>query len=153
MALDYVAAFLSGAHTKISDSGSTSVARALGGLIAGTLSYYLAVSQRIPEIVLGTLFGNMFAGKVDKHSHCILAATALSLYAVHGVPVSLLPFLLFMLAAYLDEIFSERRDLLGKRVLLPVSAFIYAFIDPRPLLYIIVWDAGYRTTSYLIKRG
>jgi len=153
MALDLVAAFLSGACTKISDSGSKQIVQALGGLIAGALSYYLAVFQRIPEIVLGTMFGNVLAGKVDKHPHYILVATTLFLYAIYGVPLSIFPFLLFLLTSYLDEILSRRPNLLGKRVLLPLSALLYAVMDPRPLLYIIVWEAGYRTTSHLVKRS
>ena len=152
MVVDLAAAFFSGACTKISDSGSSKYTQALGGLLAGALSYYLAVFRNIPEIVLGTLLGNVFAGKVDKQSHYLLVATTLSLYAIYGVPVAVMPFLLFIISAYLDEYFSEREDILGKRVLLPLAALLYAVVDYRPLVYIIVWDAGYRFTSYLIKR-
>ena len=139
----------SGAATKVGDSGK-GVLAALGGLEAGVLAFLASLLYPpILPLALGTLLGVTLAGKVDKLPHYLNVSSFLFLYAITPVSAPLLPLLLFSAAAYADERFSERKDVLGKRVLLPITVFAYALATGEiPLIAAqLSWDVGYVLTG------
>jgi len=144
--------FFSGAYTKLADSSRSRVAP-FYGFVGGFLGYIIAHIPGVSNIVVGTVIGNILAGKVDKLPHYVLAATMLFLLCVLPVELELIPLALFTTAAYLDERFSKRKGILGKRILLPFTIVVLTpLIGILPLLVMVAWEAGYRATSYLVER-
>ncbi len=132
-------AFLAGALTKLSD-GETEELKVAFSALAGLLHAYLMLRPDLYPLVVGTVIGNVVAGKIDTLQHRISASIVLFFSPFIHSPHTLL-ILPIALAAYIDE-FTPLRPLLPflAVVLVPV-------LGVHQLVVFLVWEAGYRAAS------
>ena len=142
--MDGAVAFVAGALTKFSDGGEDEL-KAVCSALAGLFHTYLMLRPDLFPLVVGTVLGNVLAGKVDTLPHRISASITLffSPFADHTFAVLSVP---VVLASYLDE-------RIPTRPLLPLlSVLLIPVLGVHQLFVFLLWEAGYRAASYFIQR-
>ncbi len=116
------------------------------GLLAGALLGVLSLFS--PDVVLGTLAGNIAAGKVDKQSHYLLTSSLITVAFLLGVRPTLF-IIPIAVAAYLDEKVKKLR-----RMLLPVTLLVLIpLLGVNPLIYTVLFDSGFELARWILKKG
>lgn len=150
-----LASAIAGLMYKISDSGSKKWIQNLAGVLAGISLAIAAVFPPLTSIVVGAIIGTLLARRAEKTSHHLMAATFFLIYAVTTKEVHVIPMILAGIAAYLDGRLSERGDILGKKILLPMATLILTpLLGLIPVAAVLAHRAGYVTASitYRVKQ-
>ena len=122
-------------------------------VLYGVLLGYLIAVAPFSILFLAAIAAQVFAKKVDTTAHRIgLAATMLILLAMGMPSIDIALFLIFLIAAFLDEIdyVGSLRPLNDWRLFLKVASFGFVFIGrPEFFLGIIVFDIGYELFRFI----
>ncbi len=138
--------FLAGVLTKLSDETKNEVLASVFGFLYGLIHGLIGTIPILFPVVAGTTLGVLLAGKVDRLAHALGVSVTLVLLAF--ADKSFLPLFPILLSSYLDEKLGRARPLLPFTVL-----FLTPFLGVNALLFFVLWEAGYRFTSYTVSRG
>jgi hypothetical protein len=125
-------------------------------VLYGVLLGYLISQSSVAMLLLGALFAQVFARKIDTHTHVIGFALAMLLPFVLGFPqFEPLLFVFFALLAFIDEM--EFVGRLGwateHRIFLIIgSALAAPFFGLGYLVAIVAFDLGYLLFAWMAKR-
>ncbi len=125
-------------------------------VLYGALVGYLVSQSLVAMLLLGALFAQVFARKIDTHTHVLGFAIAMFLPFALGFPqFEPLLFVFFALLAFIDEM--EFVGRLGwateHRVFLILgSALVVPFVGFSYLVAILAFDIGYLLFWWVAKR-
>ena len=124
-------------------------------LIYGGLIGYLISQASFSTIFLSALFAQVFARKIDTHTHVLGFGFAVLSLVYLGFPaISIELFVFFAIAAYLDEAryFGRLRGLIEYRPFLKIAALaMLAFGRLDYFLGIMAFDIGYIAADKILK--
>lgn len=150
--IHYVLAFLSGILVKLVDDiedkkkGKNPLKWLFSIWYGLTIGYVISQSS-FSMLFLGALLAQVIGGKIDKQSHLLgfLVAIVSALY--FGLPlIEFLPFIIFLVAAYLDEFTLPAKwsMLTDYRLFLKLAALAFIFVGRFDyLLAILLFDLAY----------
>lgn len=143
--MDEVMAFIAGALTKLSD-GRTEELKVAFSTLAGLIHAYLMMRPDLYPLIVGTVLGNVIAGKIDTLQHRISASIVLffSPFANHTYAPFILP---VTIVAFLDE-------KIPLRPLLPaLIVSLVPILGVHQLVVFLMWEIGYRIVSVLKRKS
>jgi hypothetical protein len=125
-------------------------------LIYGGLIGVLISQASFSTIFLAALFAQVFARKIDTHTHVLgFAFALLSLFYLGFPPISIELFVFFAVAAYMDEAryFGRLRGIIEYRPFLKIAALIMLVVGRMDyFLGIMAFDIGYTLFDFSQKR-
>ncbi|MBU0586479.1 hypothetical protein KJ780_03135 [Candidatus Micrarchaeota archaeon] len=152
-------AVLAGAIVKIvdyleDDLKSKSNIRFVLSFIYGVLIGCLISFSGFPAIWAGALVAQLLVGKIDKYSHALGYATALIFAAIFGATgLVYVDFIIFLVAASLDEKPLIKNPILDFRPFLKLAALVYLLLGRWDyFIGIIVFDASYIISERLLPK-
>ena len=175
MLFEYFLIFAGGALAKLADAqvdelifrrfrGAEYAVAMAYGLILG---YFLTFDSLFATVALAVLVGVLLAGKIDQKAHQAAVAVAIIVAFARGIaPIAWLPFVLLLLAAYFDELLSDRADrgeirnkleafVARHRLSMDFMAVFLALLYQQPdfAISILLFDIGYQAVSMYASKN
>lgn len=149
--------FLSGSLVKLADDiedrkikigrGLMTQGAWLIAIIYGLVIGYIISQASFSMLFLAALFAQALAGKLDQKSHILGFLIAIISAAYFGLPtLEQIPFAIFLIAAYLDELtlFGKWKTFTDYRLFLKIAALAFIVIGRLDyFISIIAFDMGY----------
>ena len=138
-------AFFAGIFTKLADNTH----KLIYGIIYGILLAINISFAPFSSLFVGTILAEVLAGKIDNKAHYL---GLIALLPIFFIDINLFELALFLIFAYLDELFERYKE--GIRPFLPLSSLFYSLYSSNPYYFLglISFDIGYNIVSYLFKR-
>ena len=158
----YVLAFLSGVLVKIVDNIEDKINYTRHKILKwplaiayGAIIGYLVPQASFSMLFFGALLAQVVAYKIDRESHLIGFIVSIAVVFSFGLPpLDYLPFVVFLIAAYLDELtlFGIWKKFADYRFFLILAATLFVVFGRFDyLIGIVIFDLGYVLIENLKK--